>query len=103
MTTPRPFKRLPFEQIPARPRRPHPYAETPAREVTTRSPRLGTLRIHYRETGSGPPLLLVHGLMTTSYSWRYVLEPLGRHFRLIVPDLPGCGRSEVAPEGSYGP
>jgi pimeloyl-ACP methyl ester carboxylesterase len=41
--------------------------------------------------------------MTTSYSWRYVLEPLGAHFRLLVPDLPGCGRSEVAPSGAYSP
>lgn len=98
----RPFERLPFAEIPALPTRPHPYAQLPAREVETRSRRLGALRIHYRELGSGPPLLLIHGLMTTGYSWRYVLEPLSRHFRLIVPDLPGCGRSEVAPPGCYG-
>ncbi len=103
MPTRRPFQRVPFDEIPALPRRPHPYADAPAREVGTRSPRLGALRIHYRELGAGPPLLLIHGLMTTSYSWRYLLEPLGRHFRLIVPDLPGCGQSEVAPEGAYGP
>jgi pimeloyl-ACP methyl ester carboxylesterase len=101
MTT-RPFERLPFAELPALPTRPHPYAQLPAREVETHSRRMGALRIHYREVGSGPPLLLIHGLMTTGYSWRYVLEPLSRHFRLIVPDLPGCGRSEVAPEGCYG-
>jgi pimeloyl-ACP methyl ester carboxylesterase len=44
--------------------------------------------------GNGPPLLLVHGLMTSSYSWRYVLEPLGRRFTLYAPDLPGNGRSD---------
>ncbi len=97
----RPFERLPFAHLPARPKRPHPYDDTEAREVETRSDRLGTLRIHYREAGSGPPLLLVHGLMTTSYSWRYVIEPLSRRFRLIIPDLPGCGRSQVAPSGAY--
>jgi pimeloyl-ACP methyl ester carboxylesterase len=31
--------------------------------------------------------------MTTSYSWRYVLDALGENFRVIAPDLPGCGRS----------
>jgi pimeloyl-ACP methyl ester carboxylesterase len=101
MPTRRPFQRLPFAELPALPRRPHPYASTPAHELTTRSPRLGSLRIHYRALGEGPPLLLVHGLMTTGYSWRYVLEPLARHFRLIVPDLPGCGRSAAAPPGAY--
>jgi len=98
----RPFERVPFADLPALPRRPHPYDRTEAREVTTRSERLGALRIHVREAGAGPPLLLMHGLMTTSYSWRYVIEPLGEHYRLFMPDLPGCGRSEVAPPGAYG-
>jgi pimeloyl-ACP methyl ester carboxylesterase len=31
---------------------------------------------------------------TTGYSWRYVLEPLARRFRLLVPDLPGAGDSD---------
>jgi len=98
----RPFQRVPFADLPALPRRPHPYESTPAREVTTTSPRLGALRIHYREAGAGPPLLLVHGLMTTSYSWRYLIEPLSRRFRLLIPDLPGCGESQAAPPGAYG-
>src|SRR5580704_12959932 len=97
----RPFERVPFADLPALPKRPHPYAETEAREVVTRSERLGALRIHVREAGSGPPLLLVHGLMTTSYSWRYVIEPLARRYRLVIPDLPGCGRSQAAPPGAY--
>ena len=55
-----------------------------------------------REHGEGPPLLLIHGLMTSSYSFRYVLEPLGRHFRCIVPDLPGAGATGK-PDASYRP
>ena len=46
---------------------------------------------------SAPPLLLVHGLMTSSYSWRYLLEPLASSYRLYVPDLPGCGESQPRP------
>jgi pimeloyl-ACP methyl ester carboxylesterase len=55
------------------------------------------LTVHVAEHGEGDPLLLVHGYMTSSYSWRYVLEPLGRRFRVIAPDLPGNGRSAPAP------
>jgi pimeloyl-ACP methyl ester carboxylesterase len=98
----RPFQRVPFDQLPELPKRPHAYGQTAAREVTTRGGRLGALRIHYREAGAGPPLLLLHGLMTTSYSWRYVIEPLGSSYRLVIPDLPGCGRSEAPPPGAYG-
>src|SRR6185503_19294487 len=101
MPTTRPFQRLPFDALPALPTRPHPYFKVAGQEITVPSPELGSLRIHYREAGSGPPLLLVHGLMTTSYSWRYLLEPLGQHYRLIAPDLPGAGRSEAAPPGAY--
>ena len=50
-----------------------------------------------RELGEGPPLLLIHGLMTTGYSWRRVLGPLGRRRRVLVPDLPGAGRSAAPP------
>lgn len=103
MPTRRPFQQLRFADVPARPARPHPYFEASAREVTTRSEGLGVLRIRYRVAGEGPPLLLIHGLMTTSYSWRYVIEPLGRKFRLFMPDLPGAGESEAPPEGAFGP
>lgn len=53
-------------------------------------------RVHVRQkvTGDGPPLVLVHGLMTSSYSWRYVLEPLGRRYRVLAPDLVGAGASD---------
>jgi pimeloyl-ACP methyl ester carboxylesterase len=54
----------------------------------------GRMRVHWREHGAGEPLLLVHGLMTSSYSWRYVAGELGRRFRLVIPDLPGCGATD---------
>ena len=36
--------------------------------------------------------------MTSSYSWRYMLGPLGTKYRLVVPDLPGAGGSDCAPD-----
>lgn len=98
----RPFHRLPFETLPEVPHRPHAYGTTAKREITTRSRALGTLRIHYREAGEGPTLLLIHGLMTSSYSWRYMIEPLAKRYRLVIPDLPGAGESQAGPSGAYG-
>ncbi|MBF4998659.1 alpha/beta hydrolase [Nocardia sp. BSTN01] len=89
----RPFRRQPFAHLPEQPARVHPYYMSEAHEAAMESAALGTLRIHYRTYGDGEPLLLVHGLMTSSYSWRYVLDGLGAHYRLIIPDLPGAGRS----------
>src|SRR4051812_46278441 len=96
----RPFRRLPYATLPAMPTRPHPYFDAPTRELSMTSAHLGRLKIHYREHGAGEPLLLIHGLMTSSYSWRYVLEALGARFRVIAPDLPGAGRSD-APAGRF--
>ena len=48
----------------------------------------------YLRAGSGPPLVLVHGLMGYSWSWRFNLQELGRYFTVYAPDLPGCGFSE---------
>ena len=89
-----PFQRGRFEDLPERPARPHGYYETEALTVPLRSRPFGDMAVHVRRHGSGPPLLLVHGLMTSSYSFRYVLGPLGAHFTCYAPDLPGAGRSE---------
>ena len=54
---------------------------------------LGQTRIHYVVAGTGPTWLLVHGMMG---SWRNFAAwwPLfTAHFRVVVPDLPGCGQS----------
>lgn len=97
----RPFRQLPFRDVPDAPRVPHPYFELPSRDVVVPSRHFGETRIHLREIGDGPPLLLVHGLMTTGYSFRYVAAPLAEAgYRVIIPDLPGCGRS-AKPDVSY--
>lgn len=96
----KPFQRLPFDSIPDQPRKPHAFSRTRGVELELDSADFGRQRVHYRELGEGPPLLLVHGLMTSSYSWRYVFAPLAEHFRVIAPDLPGAGRS-AAPDVPY--
>jgi pimeloyl-ACP methyl ester carboxylesterase len=49
--------------------------------------------LHYEDSGSGPPLLLVAGLACDSMSWLPVAAPLARSFRLIRPDNRGVGRT----------
>jgi pimeloyl-ACP methyl ester carboxylesterase len=71
----------------------HDYFEMDNREVDVPTDRLGRVRLHVRTAGEGPPLLLVHGLMTSGYSFRHVVGPLARGHALVVPDLPGAGRS----------
>jgi pimeloyl-ACP methyl ester carboxylesterase len=53
-----------------------------------------SIAVRHKVTGEGPPLVLIHGLMTSSYSWRYVLESLGRRYRVYAPDLVGAGESD---------
>jgi pimeloyl-ACP methyl ester carboxylesterase len=98
----KPFERGRFEDLPERPRLPHDFDRTRGTNVTVRSRVFGEMSAHYRELGAAdaPPLLLIHGLMTSSYSWRYVYGPLSKSWRVIAPDLPGAGRSD-APRATY--
>ena len=98
----KPFQQMTFEQLPESPRVPHLWAQTRGYDTVVQTPSMGRVRIHTRTFGSGPPLLLVHGLMTASYSWRYQLQRLGRHFTLHMPDLPGAGASDC-PNVPYTP
>lgn len=52
------------------------------------------IRIHFEVHGEGPPVLLVHGYPLSGRMWDGVVERLSAHYRLIVPDLRGHGRSE---------
>jgi pimeloyl-ACP methyl ester carboxylesterase len=53
----------------------------------------------YRESGRGdaPPLVLLHGIGSTSAGWRLQYGPLGAHFRVIAWDAPGYGGSTPLP------
>lgn len=53
--------------------------------------------LYFTECGSGPPLLLVHGLMITGEMFEPVVETFAARHRVIVPDLRGHGRSRGLP------
>jgi pimeloyl-ACP methyl ester carboxylesterase len=86
----------------------HPLREEYASRVTDRKHRLegfeerelewrGT-RLRYAAAGDGTPLVLVHGLGGTIENWRALAPALAARHRVLVPDLPGHGRSELLPE-----
>ncbi len=56
--------------------------------------------IYYEETGSGTPLLLMHGFNRTAEDWKPYVKDLSRNYRVIAVDLPGHGRSDVLDSGN---
>ena len=61
-------------------------------------------KMAYHESGSGDPIVLLHGNPTSSYLWRNVVPHLTGLGRCVVPDLIGMGDSEKLPSpgpGSY--
>lgn len=85
-----------FGNLPQAPVRPHGFFSLDSMDVAVRLPkRPAPVRIHCKSAGDGPPLLLVHGLMTSGYSFRYIVPALSERYQVIIPDLPGAGRSEA--------
>jgi len=52
-------------------------------------------QIHYKVYGSGRPVILLHGFGEDSNVWEPQVNFLQNNFRLIVPDIPGSGESEL--------
>ena len=66
-------------------------------EATARTIELFGARIHYNEAGDGPALFGFHGGGPGGNGWdntKRSLEALAKHFRVILMDLPGYGRSQ---------
>jgi pimeloyl-ACP methyl ester carboxylesterase len=57
-------------------------------------------RVVYRVAGSGPPIVLIHGMLNSSSHWQAVARDLASDYTVIAPDLIGHGDS-AAPRGDY--
>ncbi|ATY12360.1 alpha/beta hydrolase [Amycolatopsis sp. AA4] len=55
--------------------------------------------LHYRTAGSGPAVVLLHGVPKTGYHWRYLVPKLTPHYTVVVPDLRGLGDSARPADG----
>jgi pimeloyl-ACP methyl ester carboxylesterase len=78
--------------LPASPASPDPFAAW--------SLELHGHEVIYRTAGSGPPLVIVHGMVNSSKHWRQVALKLAETHTVIVPDLIGHGDS-ATPRGDY--
>ena len=54
----------------------------------------GGPRMRYLRAGSGPPVILLHGLMGYSFSWRYAMPALAPYRTVYAPDMLGAGFSD---------
>jgi pimeloyl-ACP methyl ester carboxylesterase len=56
------------------------------------------VRVFYREAGAAdaPAVLLLHGFPTSSHMYRNLIPQLAEHYRVIAPDLPGFGFTDVS-------
>ena len=77
-------------------------AQYRAAKLETETASIPDFEIRYLDNhGTGEPLLLVHGFGGTTDNWLAIAAPLGTRYRLIIPDLPGFGKSSAPPDADY--
>lgn len=74
-------------------RRPRPPAVAPAGDIRT----IDGERIHLIDRGQGPAIVLIHGFLGNTASFRSIIDDLSRDHRVIALDLPGFGFSDRDP------
>lgn len=55
--------------------------------------------LHYQQYGQGEPLVLLHGLGSSSLDWELQVPLLSQHYRVILLDSRGHGRSDKPVDG----
>jgi pimeloyl-ACP methyl ester carboxylesterase len=74
------------------------YATPPSKFVE-----VDGLRIHYRDRGSGPPIVLLHGSNSSLFTWEGWADALAPTHRVVTLDLPGHGLTGPDPKERYSP
>jgi len=59
------------------------------------------LQIAYKRAGQGDPVLLIHGITTSSFIWRNISAGLSKEYDVIAVDLLGCGLSSKDLSADY--
>jgi haloalkane dehalogenase len=77
------------------------FAELPGFSFEPHYTDVEGLRIHFVDEGDGAPALLLHGEPTWSYLYRKLVGPLSSRARVVVPDLPGFGRSDKPTDRAF--
>lgn len=58
-------------------------------------------KVHYVESGNGPPIILIHGFLYHSVMWKKNIDDLAKKFKVYAIDLWGWGYSERLKENEY--
>jgi hypothetical protein len=68
-----------------------------------RTKEIDGIKIFYREAGpqDGPVVLLLHGFPTSSHMFRNLIPELADRYRVIAPDYPGYGQSEMPDRAKF--
>src|SRR5258707_12895315 len=61
--------------------------------------RLANSTVNAAQSGDGPPLVLLHSLLSDRASFDRIVPELSKSFRVIVPELPGFGESHAVSGG----
>ena len=71
--------------------------------IRYRTAKVGAIKLFYREAGKpeAPTLLLLHGFPSASHMFRDLIPLLADRFRLVAPDLPGFGQSDMPSRESF--
>lgn len=72
----------------------------PADLARGRPDSVAPVQLNHHRAGSGPPLVLLHGLGSRWQIWQPVIPALAERFDVVAPDLPGFGASPMPPEGA---
>ena len=71
--------------------------------VTFRKVDVDSIKVFYREAGpnDAPTILLLHGFPTAGHMFRDLIPQLADRFRLVAPDLPGFGQSDMPARSAF--
>lgn len=78
-------------------REPGESSSEPPADLATDWIRVNGLNVRFAHAGGGPALVLVHGLLGCSFSWRRVMPYFAKRFEVFAPDMPGAGFSDCEP------
>jgi pimeloyl-ACP methyl ester carboxylesterase len=70
------------------------FAQGTAPAISEKTATVYGVKIRYQEAGSGPAVVLLHGLGADGSSWASTVAPLAAKYRVIVPDQIGFGKSD---------
>jgi pimeloyl-ACP methyl ester carboxylesterase len=87
--------------VPARGALPVDVLEARYTDASSRFVEVDGLRLHYRDQGEGPALVLLHGAMSSLHTWEGWAASLSDHHRVVTVDLPGHGLTGPDPLHRY--